>query len=98
MQGELLELQRWYAAQCDGDWEHDSGIQITTLDTPGWSVEINLQGTSIEARRFDPIEIHASDTDWIVCRLTDGKFHGVGDPLKLERILRTFLDWANGAT
>jgi hypothetical protein len=28
-------LHRWYAAQCDGDWEHEFGIRLTTPDNPG---------------------------------------------------------------
>ncbi|MGL4464545.1 MAG: Imm53 family immunity protein [Planctomycetia bacterium] len=24
----LARLQDWYAAQCDGDWEHQQGIRI----------------------------------------------------------------------
>jgi hypothetical protein len=33
---EIRELQQWYLAQCDGDWEHEWGVQIGTLDNPGW--------------------------------------------------------------
>jgi hypothetical protein len=25
----------WFARHCDGDWEHDLGIRIATLDNPG---------------------------------------------------------------
>jgi ribosomal protein L37E len=35
----LSKLSDWYAAQCDGDWEHEFGIHIGTLDNPGWSVK-----------------------------------------------------------
>ena len=27
-------LQSWYQSQCDGDWEHEFGIRIETLDNP----------------------------------------------------------------
>lgn len=30
-------LQKWYKSQCDGDWEHEYGIKIETVDNPGWS-------------------------------------------------------------
>jgi hypothetical protein len=34
--GEILPwLQGWYATQCDGDWEHEYGVSIETLDNPG---------------------------------------------------------------
>lgn len=40
-------LMNWYNTQCDGNWEHDYGILIETTDNPGWSIEINLQNTSV---------------------------------------------------
>jgi hypothetical protein len=30
MQSPLNRLSLWYAARCDGDWEHDSGVKIDT--------------------------------------------------------------------
>jgi hypothetical protein len=33
-------IQQWYVSQCDGDWEHECGIKITTLDNPGWDIKI----------------------------------------------------------
>jgi hypothetical protein len=44
-----LELvQRWYAAHCDGEWEHQYGIKIETLDNPGWRVTIDLTNTELQ--------------------------------------------------
>jgi hypothetical protein len=28
-------LQQWYADHADGEWEHQNGITIATLDNPG---------------------------------------------------------------
>ena len=49
----LLKLQKWYASQCDGHWEHSSGITIESMDNPGWWVKINLKGTSLENKKFE---------------------------------------------
>jgi hypothetical protein len=38
-------LQNWYLAKCDGDWEHEFGISIETLDNSGWMVTIDLSNT-----------------------------------------------------
>lgn len=38
----LQWLEVWYSRQCDGDWEHSQVVSITTLDNPGWSVDIFL--------------------------------------------------------
>lgn len=105
MSAELITwLQNWYAAQCDGDWEHDYGVQIDTLDNPGWSVVINLAGTSLEGAKFQPVdESYRSEDDWIHCRLLeehplgDGvrgpHFAGAGGPHNLSEILRIFREW-----
>jgi hypothetical protein len=55
MAGEIEELQQWYESQCDGDWEHDFGMRIGTLDNPGWSVEINVVDTPLDGRDFAPV-------------------------------------------
>jgi len=44
----LSELQKWYFAQCDGDWEHSYGVRIDTVDNPGWTLEIDLVGTNLD--------------------------------------------------
>jgi hypothetical protein len=38
-------LAEWYIKNCNGDWEHQYGVKIETLDNPGWHVEIDLIGT-----------------------------------------------------
>jgi hypothetical protein len=94
MVGEIEELQRWYEAQCDGDWEHEFGVRIETLDNPGWSVTINLEGTPLEGRLFTAIHEMAHERRWIMCRVEDEEFRGDGGAPMLTAILRAFLDWA----
>jgi immunity protein 53 of polymorphic toxin system len=89
----ITALQRWYEAQCNGDWEHDSGIDIGTLDNPGWTVTINLVGTALEDQEFQAVEDLASESDWIKCWIENATFRGVGGPQKLEEILQIFLHW-----
>jgi len=90
----LQELQRWYQSQCDGEWEHAHGLTIGTLDNPGWSVEVDLTGTSLAGQPFTDIQHLEHETDWIHCRVKDGKFEGHGGPFMLEEILKIFLAWA----
>jgi hypothetical protein len=63
----LVELQAWYLAHCDGDWEHANGVSISTLDNPGWRVEIALNETDLGRRPFDRLEDHRTADDWVVC-------------------------------
>jgi len=97
MSGEIEALQSWYEAQCDGDWEHEFGIRIETLDNPGWSIEVNLEGTPLEGVSFDPIHDMAPAREWLTCRVEDGKFQGAGGAPMLGTLIRTFLAWAHQA-
>ena len=90
----LQELQKWYHSQCNGDWEHGHGVEIVTLDNPGWHVEINLLDTTLEDQPFAEVQRLEHDIDWISCRVRDGTWEGYGGPFMLEEILRTFLAWA----
>jgi Immunity protein 53 len=97
----LQALQDWYARQCDGDWEHDHGVTIESLDNPGWLVMISLGGTKLQLRPFRPITgaLDAGgfpdDARWLRCYTKDDVWHGAGDETQLPVILRTFLSWAS---
>jgi hypothetical protein len=49
---DLMWLCEWFANQCDGDWEHEFGISLETLDNPGWSLRIDLPRTALSERVF----------------------------------------------
>ena len=93
----LSKLQKWYASQCNDDWEHSYGIIIETLDNPGWKIDIDLEETNLKDRAFKKIEsknfLHNND-DWLSCHVENNKFLGCGDPSKLEKIISIFLEWA----
>ena len=86
----LERLQHWYAEQCNGTWEHQYGVAIDTLDNPGWSVTIDLQGTNLELVSMNPFAEDRGENDWIHCKIEGGQFIGNGDPLKLKTILDLF--------
>jgi len=91
----LSRLQRWYSAQCDGDWEHCRGVRIETLDNPGWLVKINLKDTPLEAAEFAEVRKLDDEREWLDCRVTDGAFRGAGGPHMLGAILEIFVRWAD---
>jgi hypothetical protein len=90
----IEELQQWYLSNCDGDWEHSWGVEIKTLDNPGWSLKINLYETNLKNRSFEQLEIDNGDGDWMNCRVEQNIFKGFGDPNKLIQLVETFLNWA----
>jgi hypothetical protein len=100
----LRDLQRWFARQCDGVWEHHHGVRIETCDNPGWWVKVDLSGTGLESRPFQRI---AENVDakgfqqgnrWLNCYVDGSVWNGVGDETKLSVILQSFLAWASEGT
>jgi hypothetical protein len=90
-------LQQWYYAQCDGDWEHQNGIKIETLDNPGWAIRIQIGDTSLSSKRFESVNVDRSEHDWIHCKVEAGEFLGYGGPLNLEELVEVFRGWAQDA-
>ena len=83
-------LQHWYDCNCDGEWEHFHGVEIGTLDDPGWYVHIDLKETPHSSLTMAELRRDAADDDWLHCRIEDGIFKGTGDSQKLEEILTRF--------
>lgn len=93
---EIQWLQRWYRSQCDDEWEHAYGIKIDTLDNPGWSVAIDIKGTTVENRPFQAVKIERTETDWIHCRVDKSRWKGFGGPNNLIEIVSVFRNWVEG--
>src|SRR5690554_6688083 len=86
-------LQSWYLNQCNGDWEHQYGVEIGTLDNPGWRVEIDLRGTGLERAVFEERKVDRSEMDWFVCSVEGEKFKAASGPLSLIEVLGIFRNW-----
>ncbi|WP_233398547.1 immunity 53 family protein [Luteimonas sp. MC1828] len=93
---QLSRLRDWYAAQCDGDWEHSYGIKLETLDNPGWLIYIDLADTELQDKPFTPVHRGDSDADanWLHCKVKSGKFEAAGGVPNLPDMLEAFLSWA----
>ncbi|MET4118665.1 hypothetical protein ABIB85_005341 [Bradyrhizobium sp. JR1.5] len=92
--GDVLErLERWYAAQCNGDWEHTYGITIETLDNPGWNFKVELRDTYLSGRTFEEVaEPQSSDhRKFFHCRVKDDVFAGACPPDRLGEVISIFL-------
>jgi len=83
-------IENWYLSNCDGDWEHSYGVKITTLDNPGWSVKIDLEGTELEGLIIEYLLVEKSDNDWYGYKIENNVFEGAGDSGKLEFLLEKF--------
>jgi hypothetical protein len=96
----LESLQEWYVSQCNEDWEHTYGIDIGTLDNPGWSLKVDLADTPLEGVSYPGhsygvgAKNEPTSQDWLVCKVENRKFVGNGGPKKLEEMIGVFLAWA----
>jgi hypothetical protein len=94
--GLLSWFQAWYAMQCDEDWEHEYGVTISTLDNPGWSIKVQLDGTPWAGKRFERSEIHRGEHDWVATWKDGHEFHAICGPLNLGEALHAFRLWIDG--
>ena len=86
----LHYLEQWYRRQCDGDWEHSYGVELGTLDNPGWKLRIDLVGTDCEGRQVPRTKADRSDDDW--CHVwSDGvRFEAAAGSANLSEMLSAF--------
>ncbi len=100
-----LRPLRFSRPNCDGDWEHSYGVEILTLDNPGWSLEIHVEDTPLAGTPFEPVKIERSDSDWLTCwvgvpdrpncgRVQAQAFQAYCGPANLEEAIGMFLDWS----
>lgn len=88
----LLEwLMVWYRSMCDGDWEHQNGIRISTIDNPGWSLDVDLSNTYLAGISMPPKMIERSDSDWLFVEIEDDTFRARGGIENLSEMMDTFV-------
>ena len=87
-------IQEWYLSQCDGEWEHDYGIRIRTVDNPGWNLEIDLEFTDLENIDIPWTLEDKDENDWYGFKIENHIFSASGDSGKLEFLLKKFIEIA----
>lgn len=89
-------LMTWYRSQCDGDWEHQNGVRIETLDNPGWSLEADIAEVDLEHKVLPSTLIERSDDDWVLVEVKDGLFRADGGPCNLREMIEIFAAFVGG--
>ena len=89
----IKKLQSILSHFVNGQWEHEDGLIIQTLDNPGWMVRVSLFGTFLQDQDFTTIEEEISDKNWYVCRVKYGYFEGFGGVNNLENIVDILYSW-----
>jgi len=93
----LSLLEKWYSSQCDGDWEHQYGVKLETLDNPGWTLEIDICRTAARDRALDRVKIERTENDWIHYWVEKKQFRAHMGPQNLREGMETFFRWLKGS-
>ncbi len=91
----IKSLQNWFASVCDGQWEHEYGIKIETVDNPGWYIQIDLAGTGLAEKKYECRTVERGDNDWFKTRIEDARFIAGCGPCNLAEVIAEFTAWAN---
>lgn len=93
----LSWLQDWFANRCDGEWEHEWGVNLTTTADPGWFLSIDLLDTPLAPRAFPRVDHNAKgDAHWWICQVGEGHFLAACGVRDLAAAIGVFRDWAEG--
>jgi hypothetical protein len=79
----LSALEQWYATQCNGEWEHAYGVEINTLDNPGWHIQIDLRDTKRQDSSLERVRIDRTEINWIEYWAEKNRFEFACGPLNL---------------
>lgn len=81
----------WYKSQCDGYWEHQHGVRISTTDNPGWSLDVDLAETAQAGRALPQRTLERSEVDWVFVEVKDNAFRARGGPCNLSEMIELFM-------
>lgn len=69
----LQLITNWWRSQCDGNWEHEYGMSIGTMDDPGWIVHVDFSFTNIvNLKRGILSEFKGDKCNWYKCEIVGG--------------------------
>jgi hypothetical protein len=89
----LSALERCYASQCNGEWEHGYGVRIDTLDNPGWHVRIALHDTKKQDAKLERVSVKRGKNNWISYWAKDKEFQIACGPENLSAAIDIFVAW-----
>jgi hypothetical protein len=94
----LAWLQGWFASKCDGEWEKQWGVSLTSTDDGGWFLSVPLMETELEGRAFDRVDHNKKghDESWWICQIGESHFLAACGPRDLAAVIGLFRAWAEG--
>lgn len=86
-------LCEWYSNNCDGDWEHQNGVVIETIDNPGWNIIINIKSNLGKIEDIPWIHYEVDVNDWMGYKIENKRFEASGDASKLNLLIGLFREF-----
>lgn len=86
-------IEEWYASHCDGEWEHQFGVQLETIDNPGWSLRIELRGTSHQGLTQSWQQLNRTEVNWIHWCVSGDRFIGYCGARNLTELIQIAHDY-----
>lgn len=86
-------LASWYSAHCDGEWEHEFGLRIETVDNPGWNLQVDLVGTEMEGRVARSSRRDSEGGSWVIVASDGSLFEASCDPMSLRLAVQAFKEF-----
>jgi hypothetical protein len=91
----LGALQTWYAAQCDGNWEQEFGVSLSTCEVAGWELRVDLVGTSLAGEELQRERAARSPDDWLEVWCDGYTFRAAGGVENLRDMVEAFSRFAD---
>lgn len=89
-------LMWWYQSNCNGDWEHQNGVEIGTLDNPGWYLDVDIGETAKAGSILEPNLVERTSSDWVSVEVKNDTFKACGGPRNLAEMIRLFANFVEG--
>ena len=86
-------LEKFYRENCNKGSKGKFEIFVTTLESRGWSVTVDLDGTSLSGASCDRVDIKRSRHDWVRCWVKDDTWEAIGGTGNLKEILELLREW-----
>ncbi|WP_433366812.1 Imm53 family immunity protein [Actinoplanes sp. CA-142083] len=83
-------LASWYVAHCDGEWEHEFGVRIETVDNPGWNLRVDIIGTEMEGRIATRGRREFEGGGWLIVESDGRSFEASCDAMSLRLAVQEF--------
>jgi len=90
---QLLWLISSYNYKCNDNLKPLLGVEIQTLDNPGWRVKIRLAESYSKDKHFQEIAFERTENDWIFCKIENSFFIGACGIFNLAEVMESFINW-----